>query len=204
MSHRKCISPTEGHTGMCAFQLFFLRYLYPKGKNLILLSPIWPENPLKFPSGNQVLDFQTIYLVGPIAHSDLKKAQMLCFSPSFGWALPHGGCQWAWLLGAAEAMNKLQFVFSDYGQLNRSRQKSATETWHRCSYFRCLIFHGFFLPYELHMALPSTQPSAERHLSFDFLRCGGKLSLQWPQTGLERKVSSRVFWTGFDRVDRLA
>lgn len=87
MSHRKCISPTEGHTGMCAFQLFFLRYLYPKGKNLILLSPIWPENPLKFPSGNQVLDFQTIYLVGPIAHSDLKKAQMLCFSPSFGCEL---------------------------------------------------------------------------------------------------------------------
>lgn len=70
------------------------------------------------------------------------------------WTLPYGGCQEAWLLGAAEATNMQKFVFSDYRQVSRSRQKSATETWHRCSHLRCLIFHGFFLPYELHMALP--------------------------------------------------
>lgn len=51
-SQRRCISPSSGnspiHRKQC-FLLFFLRYLYPKGKNLIiLLCPSWPGNIFKY------------------------------------------------------------------------------------------------------------------------------------------------------------
>lgn len=51
-SERRCICPSWRnspiHRDHC-FLLFFLRYLYPKGKNLIiLLCPSWPGNRLKY------------------------------------------------------------------------------------------------------------------------------------------------------------
>lgn len=73
---------------------------------------------------------------------------MLCSSPSSGpeSASLTEAAAWVWWLGATEAVNMLQRIFSDYGQFNRNGQKSGTETWHWCSYFSCLLFHGFILP----------------------------------------------------------